>query len=138
MKKYTSVTQFFEEKSPEDVQRFVDKNLDITHQVMILLEQKGWTQKDLAKSLGKTDAEISKWLSGMHNLTLRSISKIETALNADIIMTPMEAIKKYKRIEYTVLPIQTKPNLSVTKNYLYKKMTSPKGILIQRSKIAVA
>ncbi|MEM8524683.1 MAG: helix-turn-helix transcriptional regulator [Bacteroidota bacterium] len=138
MKKYKTVTQFFEEKSPADIERFVDNNLAITEQVAAILEQKGWTQKDLAKAIGKTDAEISKWLSGMHNLTLRSISKLEAALNADLITTPLEASKRYKKIEYVTFTVHAKPNSLPTKNYNYQKVSTPSMKLIRRSKIAVA
>jgi len=38
--------------------------------------------------LNKSNAEISKWLSGQHNLTVKSIAKIEEALGEEIITTP--------------------------------------------------
>ncbi len=34
-------------------------------------------QRDLANAMGKTEAEISKWLCGFHNFTIKTISKIE-------------------------------------------------------------
>ena len=43
------------------------------------------SQKDLAKRLGKTETEVSRWLSGTHNLTLATICKISTALDADVV-----------------------------------------------------
>ena len=91
MRKYNDVASFFAERGPEEVERFVDKNLDISQQVYALLKEKGWTQKKLAEVLGKADAEVSKWLSGSHNITLRSIAKMEAALDADIILTPQKA-----------------------------------------------
>ena len=48
--------------------------------------------KDLAEKLGKTEAEISKWLSGTHNFTLRSLAKIEIVLNETIIKIPSQKI----------------------------------------------
>ena len=45
--------------------------------VECLLSDKGLKQKDLADKMGKSEAEVSKWLSGTHNFTLRSIAKIE-------------------------------------------------------------
>ncbi len=42
------------------------------------------TQKDLANLLGKKESEISRWMTGTHNFTLRSIAKIEKALNVSI------------------------------------------------------
>jgi ribosome-binding protein aMBF1 (putative translation factor) len=91
MKKYETIDAFFLNRGPEDIQRFVNKNLDISQQVYALLEEKGWTQKEFAKRLKKKEAEISKWLSGNHNLTLRSIAKMEAVLEGDIILTPQKA-----------------------------------------------
>ncbi len=70
---------------PEDTDRFVELSMLISDAVAEILDQKGWTQKDLAKAMGKTPAEVSKWLSGTHNLTLKSIAKLETALGEKIL-----------------------------------------------------
>ncbi len=91
MSAYKNIDSFFDEKGPEDIERFVDKNLDISQQILAILKSKGWSQKDLAKELEKSDAEVSKWLSGTHNLTLRSITKMEAVLGEDIILTPIKA-----------------------------------------------
>lgn len=53
-----------------------------------ILKEKGITQKELAARLDKSPSEISKWLSGNHNLTLRSIAKLEAELGADLIYIP--------------------------------------------------
>jgi transcriptional regulator with XRE-family HTH domain len=111
---YTDIASFFEEKSPDDITRFVGKNLDITEQVYKILEEKGWSQKDLARMLEKTDAEVSKWLSGTHNLTLRSITKMEAALGRDIILTPQKVTTSAttrKEIKYVRLSVHANTNL---------------------------
>lgn len=114
MKKYETIDAFFSNRGPEDIQRFVDKNLDISQQVYALLEEKGWTQKEFAKQLGKKEAEISKWLSGNHNLTLRSIAKMEAVLEEEIILTPQKASKKYSKIEYVTFKFFAHSNELVT------------------------
>jgi transcriptional regulator with XRE-family HTH domain len=43
------------------------------------------TQKEFAKLMKKSEAEVSVWLSGQHNFTLRTIAKISAALNTDIL-----------------------------------------------------
>jgi len=121
MKNYKNVSDFFNTRGPEDVERFVDKNLDISQQVYTLIEAKGWSQKEFAKALKKSDAEVSKWLSGMHNLTLRSIAKMEAALEADIIMTPLKAEKQYKKVEYIKFKIHANPNTIFSDNSNYEK-----------------
>lgn len=76
------------EAMPEDNRIFVDKSLEIANYIFQAMESKNMKQKDLATALGKSEAEISKWLAGMHNFTLRSLSKIEAALGETIICNP--------------------------------------------------
>jgi transcriptional regulator with XRE-family HTH domain len=81
---------------------FVQNNLEISDQISELLKTKGWTQKDLALSLGKSESEVSKLLSGLHNLTLKTLVKLEVQLGSDIITTPkkckMESNKLHEAI----------------------------------------
>jgi transcriptional regulator with XRE-family HTH domain len=119
MSTYKDITSFFNERGPEDVERFVDKNLDISQQVYALLQERGWSQNDLARKMGKTSAETSKWLSGSHNLTLRSIAKMEAALGKDIIITPQKAKQQYKQIEYVTFKVHANANQLVDKSVHY-------------------
>lgn len=64
---------------------FVDKSMAIADKIYKRIEELGITQKDLADRLGQTEAQVSRGLAGMQNFTLRSISKIEAALNFEII-----------------------------------------------------
>jgi len=53
------------------------------------------SHKDLARLLGKTETEVSRWLSGTHNMTMATIAKISAALDTDIIqVTPRRRRKK--------------------------------------------
>lgn len=83
----------------EDSKIFVDKSLEIADYIFRIMEQRGLKQKDLAERMGKTEAEISKFLGGMHNYTLRSISKIEAALGMTVICTPLNRKMIFPRIE---------------------------------------
>lgn len=51
------------------------------------LEETGVTRSELALRLGKSAPEISKWLSGNQNFTLRTLSKIENALEVEVVKT---------------------------------------------------
>jgi transcriptional regulator with XRE-family HTH domain len=73
-----------------DIKLFVENSFEIADQIHAILESKGKTQRDLAELLGKNESEISKWLTGAHNFTLKSISKIEAALGEKIITTPIQ------------------------------------------------
>lgn len=74
------------DNTPQETKKYVSKSLEIANAISLLLQSKGMTQKDLAQKLGKFEAEVSKWLSGNHNFTLRTIVAIETALGAEIIV----------------------------------------------------
>src|SRR5690606_47309 len=76
------------DETPAEVRIFVRKYGDIVVRVHQLLREKGWTQKDLAGKLEKTPSEISKWLSGDHNFTLRSLAKLEAELGSEIVYVP--------------------------------------------------
>ncbi len=78
----------------------VDLSIDIADQVRHLLKYGNniKTQKKLAEILNKEESEISKWLSGLHNLTIDSIAKLTAALDHDIILTDLKARAKYERV----------------------------------------
>lgn len=84
-------SKFFQQvldEMPEDVKIFSDKYEEITMRIYLLMKEKGMTQKALAEQLGKKPSEVSKWLHGGHNLTLKTIAKIEAVLKEDIINVP--------------------------------------------------
>jgi plasmid maintenance system antidote protein VapI len=53
------------------------------------------TQKDLAIAMKKTESEISRMLTGLHNLTLDSISKLCFVFGKELILTDLMAQEKY-------------------------------------------
>ena len=66
----------------------MEMSVAIANRICDILEAKGMTQKELARKLGKTETEVSRWLSGTHNLTLSTISKVSVALGEDIVIIP--------------------------------------------------
>lgn len=80
-------------KTPKDSKIYVSKSLHIASQILAIMERKKILQKDLAGRLGKSEAEISKWLCGSHNFTIRTISKIEAELDETIITTPKKVFE---------------------------------------------
>jgi transcriptional regulator with XRE-family HTH domain len=95
----TAVVERLKAKILPENQIFVRKNLAISEQVEALRKEKGWTQKELAQKLGKTESEVSRLLSGLHNLTLKSIAKLEAELGSDIIITPLEVQKNFAAVD---------------------------------------
>jgi len=90
--------------------KFVEKNTDIVEEIYKIFEEKDYSQQDLAELLDKHPSEISKYLSGLHNLTLRSITKMEIALGSDIIMTRSKAREKYRKARFFALKKNARKN----------------------------
>ena len=72
-------------KIPTEIHREIDLSFDIVNRIHEILARQGRSQKDLAQILGKKESEISKWLRGTHNFTIRTISKLSAALGEDIL-----------------------------------------------------
>ena len=81
---------FFEllNETPQETRNYVSKSLEIVNEILLLLEAKGLNQKELATKLDKSEAEVSRWLSGTHNFTIRTLSAISAALGEELIVTP--------------------------------------------------
>lgn len=75
-----------------DFKQLIRKRAGLSGRIKEILQRKRWSQADFAKAAGKKEAEISKWMSGTHNFTIRTISFIETVLGEDVI-----SIKRYHR-----------------------------------------
>ncbi len=121
-KKKQSLIQELREKAKPENKRFISLNLDITAQVYALLKQKGMTQKEFAKAIGKNESEVSRWLTGLHNLTLKSIAKMEAVLGEEIIITPEKACERYKSIQY--VPLKVYANTNEIKEHISQKFES--------------
>jgi transcriptional regulator with XRE-family HTH domain len=74
---------------PPDSLEFADLSFAIIDRVHGIMERTpGMTQKKLAAKLGKKESEISRWLGGMHNLTLRNLARLNVALGSKVIVVP--------------------------------------------------
>ncbi|MEZ4942834.1 MAG: helix-turn-helix transcriptional regulator [Saprospiraceae bacterium] len=114
------------EETPAETRQFVKRYGELVVRIYELLQEKGWTQKDLAEKLGKSPSEISKWLSGEHNLTLRSLAKLEVELGADLIRIPKTRnfqVHSRKVIHFTI-PCATTEAPANGKNYTSWKSES--------------
>lgn len=83
-----STAQLFDEclaTVPNDVKMELDMSFAIADKIDMILKEKNISQKQLAKNMGKTEAEVSRWLGGTHNFTLRTIAKISDALGVKLL-----------------------------------------------------
>jgi transcriptional regulator with XRE-family HTH domain len=76
------------QNTPADVKIFVDLYAALVVKINRILQEKGISKKALAKKMDKSPSEISKWLSGEHNFTLRSIAKLQAELGEPLLEVP--------------------------------------------------
>jgi transcriptional regulator with XRE-family HTH domain len=79
------ISDWLQENQNPQIDKLVEKNLAIANKIHQLLEERGLKPADLARLLDKKPSEISKWLTGTHTFTTKTIVKIEIALGVDII-----------------------------------------------------
>ena len=84
----SKIAQHILDRTPKETKIFVRLYADIVVRVHELIKEKGLTQKQLAEGMNKKPSEISKWLNGEHNLTLRSLAKLEAVLGEPLIYVP--------------------------------------------------
>lgn len=80
--------QFFKElidNNPKHLKDEVAFNIALVKRVRELLKEQNSSQQELASSMEKKPSEVSKLLSGTHNLTLSSIFKLSDALGVKLI-----------------------------------------------------
>jgi transcriptional regulator with XRE-family HTH domain len=112
------ITDWLDQNRNPEIDRFIEKNLAITEKIRLALAEKDWKSQDLAKAMDKNPSEVSKWLTGVHNLTLKSIIKMEIALGIDLIHT--EPVKEY---EYVYLGVIESQNELIGKANDYQQTT---------------
>ncbi|MFY7742979.1 MAG: helix-turn-helix domain-containing protein [Flavobacterium sp.] len=87
------INNWLHENGQPEVEKLVAKNLAIANKIAELLQHKGLKAADLARLLNKKPSEISKWLTGTHTFTTKTITKIEQVLGEEIIY--VEPQKEY-------------------------------------------
>ena len=75
-------------KVPIELKLELDLSFAIADKIDAIIKEKGMTQKEFAKKMNKTEAEVSRWLSGTHNFTLKTIAKITAVLGESIVTIP--------------------------------------------------
>ena len=74
------------QNTPEEVKEDIRLSMDILDRLNELLNEKfEGKQHLLAKHMNKSEAEVSKWLSGVQNFTLKTIVRLQIAFQEPII-----------------------------------------------------
>ena len=92
---------------PNDIAIEIDLSFDIADKIAEILAEKGMTQKEFAALIGKKESEVSKWLTGTHNFTLRTIAKITDALNEPVVevVGKRKAENKKECVYFSLMPV---------------------------------
>lgn len=115
----------------KDIDLFVKHSFDVVDRIHNLLEKNEMEQKDLARLLGKNESEISKWMTGTHNFTLKTISKIEAALDGSVLMlnddvkTQKQVIYYFENPEYRIKPQKDSSSVPLSWNTSSQSITQP-------------
>lgn len=76
--------------------------MDVAAQIYELLQMRGWTQGELSIQSGVSEQQISKILSGHANPGLKTLVKIEAALDEDVIVAPKFYKKALNKKGFTI------------------------------------
>ena len=71
---------------PADVKIEVDLSFAIADRIDALIKKKGLTKKEFADSIGKRPSEVTKWLSGQHNFTIRTLAMLSDYFDEALIV----------------------------------------------------
>jgi len=85
MKKRNSILNKLRRMRAKYIDIYIDNSYALTERMQSLLDKNNIDQKELAKRLNKKESEISKWMSGSHNFTLKTLAKIEDVLGDKLI-----------------------------------------------------
>lgn len=72
----------------DDTRAEFNLSFEIADRIDAMLKKRGITQKELAAKMGKRESEISKWLTGRHNFTTKTLAGISIALGEPVISIP--------------------------------------------------
>lgn len=70
---------------PADIQQEVDLEVAISNRINDLIAQRGLTKLEFAQAMGKRPSEVTKWLSGQHNFTIRTLSAISAFFGESLV-----------------------------------------------------
>lgn len=73
---------------PAEINAEMDLSFAIATRLDALIKENGLSKKEFAEAIGKRPSEVTKWLSGQHNFTLRTISMLSTFFNETLVTVP--------------------------------------------------
>lgn len=77
--------------TPMEVKLMIDHSFAIVDRLNEIMTRKKISQRQLAERLGKRESEVSKWMRGTHNFTIKTIAKLEAVLGEPVFQTATKA-----------------------------------------------
>lgn len=70
---------------PKDVRTEVDMDFDISNRIYQLMQERGLSKEQLAQGLGTRTSEVTKWLSGQYNFSVRTLARLSSYFDQNIV-----------------------------------------------------
>ena len=71
---------------PEAIKQEVDMGFAISNKIYDLMCKRGLSKKDFAKELGRRPGEVTKWLSGQYNFSIKTLAMLSAFFGESLIM----------------------------------------------------
>ena len=68
-----------------EIKAEVNLSFAIAERLESLIKEKGLSKKEFAEAIGKRPSEVTKWLSGQHNFTLRTLAMLSTFFGENLV-----------------------------------------------------
>lgn len=75
--------ELMDEVTPVEMEQ-TNVKMQLAANIEDLIRSKGWSKTKFASEMNKTQPEISKWLSGVHNFTVETLVPISQVLGVEI------------------------------------------------------
>ena len=108
-----------------DNRLWIRRSQAIALMVLSILKERGMSQKELASKMGISPQQVNKWLKGNENFTFETISKIEEALQTELMLIlghPMNfsgQMKFFKSLMYSLYQSPQYKNLASSGSKMY-------------------
>ncbi|WP_299431144.1 helix-turn-helix transcriptional regulator [uncultured Maribacter sp.] len=107
------ISDWISENGNPEIDIMVKHNLAISTKLARILKEKSISKTDFAIKMGKSPSEVSKWLSGTHNFTIKTIAKLEYTLGEKLIHIE----KEYKYVKFYISRTE-RSKKSITYNFM--------------------
>jgi len=70
---------------PSEIHNEVEMQMAVSNRIYDLMTEKGLSKAEFARAIGKRPCEITKWLSGQHNFTLKTLALLSSFFGVPLI-----------------------------------------------------